>query len=48
VPVVRIVAAVAVVAVLFGWISVSHRTAGLIVPLFLILLIVRRILRSGR
>jgi Domain of unknown function (DUF1707) len=48
VPVMRIVVAVAIVAVLFGWISVSHRTAGLIVPLLLILLIVRRVVRSGR
>jgi hypothetical protein len=48
VPVFRIVVAVAVVAVLFGWVSVSHRTAGLVVPLLIILLIVRRIIRSGR
>ena len=47
-PVFRIVVAVAVVAVLFGWVSVSHRTAGLVVPLLIILLIVRRIIRSGR
>lgn len=48
VPVIRMVVAVAVVAVLFGWISVGHRPAGLVVPLLLIALIVRRIVRGGR
>lgn len=48
VPVFRIVVAVAVVAVVFGWVSVGHRTAGLVVPLLIILLIIRRIIRSGR
>jgi len=47
VPVIRVVVAVVVLAAAFGWISAGHRTAGLVVPLLLILLVVRRIFRGG-